>query len=225
MTPGILGTFTRSLQPLWGCQLAQLGRRQSRLGWRRSRGVGRLPSDGVHASRWSSPRRFAGYIEHGHGDREELPRGSGLGHHKEGHEAAGDPVGNEISERGGREGLPPPTYRTKSRPKQPENPFSGACQATGNTPRGVQSRASGGPGEGAGRIELPVKRWFGGLAFLFVCFSPRHPPPLFVLGWETGEKSRSGISQFLHLEFGENREEDFMRLSSLTAKNLCFIML
>lgn len=225
MTPGILGTFTRSLQPLWGCQLAQLGRRQSRLGWRRSRGVGRLPSDGVHASRWSSPRRFAGYIEHGHGDREELPRGPGLGHHKEGHEAAGDPVGNEISERGGREGLPPPTYRTKSRPKQPENPFSGACQATGNTPRGVQSRASGGPGEGAGRIELPVKRWFGGLAFLFVCFSPRHPPPLFVWGWETGEESRSGISQFLHLEFGENREEDFMRLSSLTAKNLCFIML
>ena len=170
MTPGILGTFTRSLQPLWGCRLAQLGRRQSRLGWRRSRGVGRLPSDGVHASRWSSPRRFAGYIGHGHGDREELPRCPGLGHHKEGHAAAGDPVGNEISERAGREGLPPPTYRTQSQPKQPKNPFSGACQATGNTPRGVQSRASGGPGEGAGRIELPVKRWFGGLACLFVSF-------------------------------------------------------
>lgn len=131
------------LQNLGGCQLAQLGRRQSRLGWRRARGVGRLPSDGVHAGPWSSPRRFAGYREHGHGGREELPRGPGLGDPKERHTDASDPVGSEISGRAGREGLPPPSYRTQSRPKQPENPFSGACQATGNTPRGVQSRAWG----------------------------------------------------------------------------------
>lgn len=139
------GYFHQKLAASVRLPIRQLGWRQNRLGWRRSRGVGRLPSDGVHASPCSSPRRFAGYIKHGHGDREELPRGPGLGDRK-GHAAAGDPVGNEISGRAGREGLPPPTYRTQSRPKHPENPFSGACQATGNTPRGVQSRASGGLG-------------------------------------------------------------------------------
>lgn len=90
----------------------------------------------------SSSLRFAVYLQGGHGDREGLPRPPGRGD-SEGDAAAGDPVGGEVSGHAGRESVPPPNYCTQSRPLQPEDPVSGASQATGNTPRGARSRTSG----------------------------------------------------------------------------------
>lgn len=88
---------------------------------------------------------FARRLKGGHGGRQGLL--GPLGRDElEGVEVASDSVRSEVPGYGSWERILPPIYSPQSWPDQPEDPVSGAGQASGNKSGVALSRTSGGPG-------------------------------------------------------------------------------